>query len=202
MKKRSAKKVLFIDRDGTLIKEAPPTYQVDSFDKLEFYPHIFEYMHKIAGNLNYELVMATNQDGMGTASFPEEYFWPVQKFVIKSFENEGVQFRNVFIDRSFISDNNPSRKPGTGLLFDYLSNPAYDISRSFVIGDRITDMQLAKNIGCKGIWLKNDEHLGVTEIRDPSALKKTIVLATPDWKEIYKFLKKQPQTLVRVKSKK
>jgi len=189
MKKKPAKKILFIDRDGTLIKEAPPTYQVDTFDKLEFYPHIFEYMRKIACNLDYELVMVTNQDGMGTASFPEESFWPVQKFVITSFENEGVQFNNIFIDRSFIKDNSASRKPGTGMLLEYLNNPAYDIKRSFVIGDRITDMDLAKNLGCKGIWIKNDDQLGASEISDPAALKKTIAIATPDWKEVYEFLK-------------
>ena len=190
MKKRNKKKVLFIDRDGTLIKEAPPDYQVDTFEKLEFYPGIFEYMRKIAMNLNFELVMVSNQDGMGTPSFPEASFWPVQNFVIKSFENEGVQFSKIFIDRSFISDNNPSRKPGTGMLTEYLNNPEYDIKNSFVIGDRITDMQLAKNLRCKGIWLKNNEQLGATEIKDPAALNKTIILATPDWKKIYGFLKK------------
>jgi imidazoleglycerol-phosphate dehydratase/histidinol-phosphatase len=146
-------------------------------------------MRKIACNLDYELVMVTNQDGMGTFSFPEESFWPVQKFVIKSFENEGVQFRNIFIDRSLIADNNPSRKPGIGMLMNFLNNPAYEIKRSFVIGDRITDMQLAKNLGCKGIWLKNDDQLGITEIKDPSSLKKTIALETPDWKRVYRFLK-------------
>jgi len=189
MKKNKLKKVLFIDRDGTLIKEAPPTYQLDSFDKLEFYPHVFEYMRKIAGKLNYELVMVTNQDGMGTPSFPEETFWPVQDFVIKSFENEGVHFKKVLIDRSFVSDNSPSRKPGTGMLLNYMSDPGYDIKNSFVIGDRITDMELAKNLGCKGLWLKNDAGLGASEISDPVSLHKSIVLSTPHWQDIYQFLK-------------
>jgi len=187
MKKK--KKVLFIDRDGTLIKEAPPTYQIDSFEKLEFYPHAFEYMRKIATNLDFELVIVSNQDGMGTDTFPEESFWPVHHFVMKSFQNEGINFSEVYIDRSFISDNNPSRKPGTGMLLKYLNDPGYDIHGSFVIGDRITDMELAKNLGCKGIWLNNDSALGLAEIKDPVKLKKTIALATPDWKVIYAFLK-------------
>src|SRR6476661_6520112 len=125
------KKLLFIDRDGTLIKEAPPTYQVDSFDKLEFYPHVFEYMRKIS-KLNYEIVMVTNQDGMGSSSFPEDTFWPVQKFVIQSFRNEGVEFQKVFIDRTLLADNSPSRKPGTAMLVDYIDSPKYDLKKSFV----------------------------------------------------------------------
>lgn len=184
-------RILFIDRDGTLINEAPPTYQLDSFDKLQFYPHAFEYMNKIATELNYELVMVTNQDGLGTASFPEDSFWPLQNFVIKSFENEGVYFSKVFIDRTFPYEHAPTRKPGTAMLTQFLNNPAYDIANSFVIGDRITDMQLARNLGCKGLWLNVDEHLGAAEIKDTAQeLKKdTIVLATPDWKLIYEFLK-------------
>src|SRR5688500_6083112 len=149
-------RVLFIDRDGTLIKEAPPTYQIDSFDKLEFYPHMFEYMRRISRECNYKLVMVSNQDGMGTASFPEETFWPLHNFVIKSMENEDIHFDAVHIDRTFAHENATTRKPGIGLFSAYLNNTAFDISKSFVIGDRITDMQLAKNLGCKGIWLNND----------------------------------------------
>jgi imidazoleglycerol-phosphate dehydratase/histidinol-phosphatase len=189
--KSKKKKVLFIDRDGTLINEAPPTYQLDAFDKLEFYPDVFKYMRKIADRLDFELVMVTNQDGMGTASFPEETFHPVHNFVMKSFENEGVHFSKVFIDRSFVSDNSPSRKPGIGMLLEYVNNPAYDLKRSFVIGDRITDMQLAKNLGCKGIWLKNDGELGMAELSDPKALGSTIALTSPKWKDVYRFLKAQ-----------
>ena len=137
------KKVLFIDRDGTLIKEAPPTYQLDSFAKLEFYPDMFYYMRKIATELNYELVIVTNQDGLGTPVFPEETFWPVQNFVMTNLANEAINFTEVFIDRSFPADNAPTRKPATGMLTKYINNPTYDLLNSFVIGDRITDMQLA-----------------------------------------------------------
>ena len=184
-------RILFIDRDGTLINEAPPTYQLDSFDKLQFYPHVFEYMNKIATELNYELVMVTNQDGLGTESFPENTFWPLHNFVMKSFENEGVHFSRVCIDRTFPDEHAPTRKPATGMLTQYLDNSKYDIANSFVIGDRITDMQLAKNLGCKGIWLNLDEHLGASEVDGTvQQLKKnTIVLSTPDWKPIYEFLK-------------
>lgn len=189
-----AKKILFIDRDGTLINEAPPTYQLDSFDKLSFYPHVFEYMTKIATELDYELIMVTNQDGMGTDAFPENSFWPLHNFVMKSFENENVFFKEVFIDRTYPHENFDTRKPGIGLLKSFIDNPDYDISRSFVIGDRITDMQLAKNLGCKGIWLNVDEGLGAAEIRDTidSLKKDTIVLASPHWKDIYEYLKQQP----------
>ena len=184
------KKVLFIDRDGTLIKEAPPTYQLDSFSKLEFYPHVFAWMRRIATELDFELVMVTNQDGLGTDSFPEETFWPVHNFVMKSLENEEIIFNDVKIDRTFPVDNAPTRKPATGMLTSYLNNPDYDIAGSFVIGDRITDIQLAKNLGCKGIWLNVDATLGATELNDTiKDLESTIVLETTDWKKIYELLK-------------
>jgi len=189
------KRVLFIDRDGTLIKEAPPTYQLDAFEKVEFYPDMFYYMRKIATELNYELVIVTNQDGLGTASFPEDTFWPVQNFVMKSLANEGIHFTETFIDKSFAKDNAPTRKPRTGMLTKYINNPAYDLANSFVIGDRITDIQLAKNLGSKGIWLITDAGLGAAEIKDSiEALRKdTIALETPDWKAIYEFLKMPPR---------
>lgn len=189
------KRVLFIDRDGTLIKEAPPTYQLDAFEKVEFYPDMFYYMRKITTELNYELVIVTNQDGLGTASFPEDTFWPVQNFVMKSLANEGIHFAETFIDKSFAADNAPTRKPRTGMLTKYINNPAYDLANSFVIGDRITDIQLAKNLGSKGIWLITDPTLGAAEIKDSiDALRKdTIVLETPDWKAIYEFLKMPPR---------
>lgn len=184
------KKILFIDRDGTLINEAPPTYQLDSFDKLEFYPNMFNWMRRIATELDYELVMVTNQDGLGTSSFPEDTFWPVHNFVMKSLENEGIVFTEVKIDRTFAKDNAPTRKPATGMLTKYLNNSTYDIANSFVIGDRITDIQLAKNLGCKGIWLNNDPNLGATEISDDvKQLGTTVALETTDWKKIYEFLK-------------
>ena len=191
-------KVLFIDRDGTLIKEAPPTYQLDSFSKLEFYPDMFFYMRKISTELNYELVMITNQDGLGTVSFPEETFWPVQNFVMTNLANEAINFTEVFIDKTFPEDNAPTRKPATGMLTKYLDNPAYDLVNSFVIGDRITDMQLAKNLNCKGLWLNIDASLGAAEIKDTiDELKKdTIVLDTPHWAAIYEFLKLPPRKIV------
>ena len=184
------KKVLFIDRDGTLINEAPPTYQLDSFDKLEFYPGMFNWMQRIATELDYELVMVTNQDGLGTSSFPEDTFWPLHNFVMKSLQNEGIIFNDVKIDKTFAKENAPTRKPATGMLTAYLNNPDYDIAGSFVIGDRITDIQLAKNLGCKGIWLNNDANLGAAEINDArKELEATTVLETTDWKKIYEFLK-------------
>jgi imidazoleglycerol-phosphate dehydratase/histidinol-phosphatase len=194
-KSEAPKKVLFIDRDGTLINEAPPTYQLDSFDKLQFYPHVFEYMTKIATELDYELVMVTNQDGLGTATFPEDTFWPLQNFVISSFKNEEVIFSNVFIDKTFPYENALTRKPGTAMLTSYLNNPAYDITNSYVIGDRITDMQLAHNLNCKGIWLNVDEQLGAGEVNDniETLKEKTIALTTPNWEKIYTYLKLPPR---------
>ena len=186
----TGKRVLFIDRDGTLIKEAPPTYQIDSFAKLEFYPDVFQYLCKIAQELDYELVMVSNQDGLGTEAFPEDSFWPVQDFVTKSFANEGVHFSAFYFDKTFPWQNAPTRKPNTGLLTGYLNNPLYDIAHSFVIGDRITDVQLAKNLGCKGIWLNNDAALGAAEISDTvAALEDTIALESILWADIYTFLK-------------
>jgi imidazoleglycerol-phosphate dehydratase / histidinol-phosphatase len=194
---KGAKRVLFIDRDGTLIKEAPPTYQLDSFSKLEFYPDMFLYMRKIAAELDYELVMVTNQDGLGTASFPEDSFWPVHHLVMTSLQNEAIHFSEVCIDRTFPSANAPTRKPGTGMLTKYLNNPAYDIANSFVIGDRITDMQLAKNLQCKGFWLNIDASLGASEIKDTiTELKKeVIVMETPHWVDIYNYLKLPPRVV-------
>jgi imidazoleglycerol-phosphate dehydratase / histidinol-phosphatase len=184
------KRILFIDRDGTLINEAPPTYQLDSFDKLTFYAHMFEYMGRIARELDYELVMVTNQDGLGTDSFPEDTFWPLQNLVMKSLEGEGIRFSAVHIDKTFPHENAPTRKPGTGMLTQYLNNPAYDIENSYVIGDRITDVQLAKNLGCKAIWLNLDATLGSGEISDKvNELRSTIALESTEWSEIYTYLK-------------
>lgn len=183
------KKVLFIDRDGTLVLE-PHDYQLDAFEKLEFYRDSFQYLGKIARELDYELVMVTNQDGLGTDSFPEDTFWPVQNFILKSFENEGVKFNEVVIDRTFAKDNSETRKPRTGLLKAYLNKDEYDLENSYVIGDRLTDMELAKNLGAKGIFINTHEALGGDEVSvEKEELKKFIALETPDWKEIYELLK-------------
>jgi imidazoleglycerol-phosphate dehydratase/histidinol-phosphatase len=182
------KKVLFIDRDGTLIKETSDE-QIDTFEKMIFYPKAFTFLGKIAKELNYELVMITNQDGLGTETFPEETFWPVHNFILKSFENEGVVFDQVHLDRTFPNENADTRKPGTGLLTEYFSE-AYDLVNSFVIGDRLTDMELAKNLGARGIFINDETHLGTGEItvkRDE--LDSIISLETNDWENIYNFLK-------------
>jgi imidazoleglycerol-phosphate dehydratase/histidinol-phosphatase len=184
------KRILFIDRDGTIIKEAPPTYQIDAWEKLEFYPGVFNYLGKIADEFDYELIMVTNQDGLGGSGFPADHFWPIHQHIVKSFENEGVSFSATYIDRSLPSEHSPSRKPGTGMLKSYLGNPQYDIANSFVIGDRITDVQLAKNLGCKAIWLNNHPGLGLAEVKDDAAeLVKVVALETHSWAEVYTFLK-------------
>ena len=185
------KKLLFIDRDGTIIQEYPPTYQIDSFDKVSFYPQVFRYLGRIAEELDYELVLVTNQDGLGTEVFPEKDFWPAHNLVMSSFANEGIIFKEELIDRSYPADNLPTRKPGTGLLTHYLNNDSYDIPNSFVIGDRITDVQLAKNLGCRALWLKSNPELGAKEVSDEAEeLDAVVALATKDWKDIYEFLKK------------
>ena len=180
------KRVLFIDRDGTLALE-PEDCQLDTLEKLVFYPEVFTYLGKIAREMDYELVMVTNQDGLGTKSFPEVDFWPCHNFLIKSFENEGVVFDNTLIDKSFPTDNAPTRKPRTGLLTQYTEGTDYDLANSFVIGDRLTDMELAKNLGAKGLFLVNDETLGAEEARND--ITDAIALKTKAWKDIYSFLK-------------
>lgn len=187
------KKVLFIDRDGTLVLE-PEDYQVDSFQKLKFYPQVFTYLSKIAKELDYELVMVTNQDGLGTASHPEENFWPIQNFIIETFESENVKFEDIFIDKTFAKDNAPTRKPNTGLLTKYFDKDTYDLENSFVIGDRITDVKLAKNLNSKAIFINNDETLGAEEILENDDLENVIALKTTSWKEIYEFLKLENRT--------
>ncbi|WP_127136639.1 bifunctional histidinol-phosphatase/imidazoleglycerol-phosphate dehydratase HisB [Flagellimonas oceanensis] len=182
------KKVLFIDRDGTIIKETADE-QIDAFEKMIFYPKAFTYLGKIANELDYELVMITNQDGLGTDIFPEDTFWPVHNFIIKSFENEGVVFDNVFIDRTFPKENADTRKPGTGMLTSYFSDE-YDLTNSFVIGDRLTDVELAKNLGAKGIFINDETNLGTGEITvKREELDDHIALESNDWQKIYEFLK-------------
>ena len=179
------KKVLFIDRDGTLVIEPPIDFQLDSLEKLEFYPNVFQFLSRIATELDYELVMVTNQDGMGTDSFPENTFWPAQNKIIQAFENEGIVFSDVLIDSSFPEQNLPTRKPGVGMLPQYIKGN-YDLKNSFLIGDRMTDVQLAENLGCQAIFISNDS----TEKAS---------LTTTSWNEIYKFLSQQPRmaTVVR-----
>ena len=187
------KRVLFIDRDGTLIKE-PADEQIDSFDKLIFYPNVFQYMSKICKELDFEIVMITNQDGLGTDIYPENTFWPVHNFVIDTFKNEGVVFQEQFIDKTFAKDNAPTRKPNTGLLTKYFSED-YDLGNSFVIGDRLTDIELAKNLNAKGIYINDNTNLGTNEITvKREELNNYIALETNDWKEIYRFLKAKERT--------
>lgn len=184
------KKVLFVDRDGTLLQEYPPTYQIDHFDKLIFYPHVIKYMTKIAEELDYELVLVSNQDGMGTEKFPAEHFWPVHNLVMSTFANEGIMFSKELIDASMPEEHSPNRKPRTGMFMEYMNNPEYDLKNSFVIGDRITDVQLAVNLGCKALWINNNPDLGSSEITSSKEeLDAATVLETQHWKDIYEFLK-------------
>lgn len=184
------KKILFVDRDGTLILETADE-QIDSFAKLEFYPGALIWLPRIAKEFDFELVMVTNQDGLGTASYPEETFWPVHNFILKAFENEGVKFSDFAIDKTFPKDNAPTRKPGTALLTKYLDIEKYDLKGSYTIGDRKNDILLAKNLGAKAIWLNDNSNLGGAEFTQDQhdALHDTIVLETTDWQKIYEFLK-------------
>lgn len=187
---------MFIDRDGTLIMEPPVTNQVDAFSKLEFYPHVFEYLSRIVKELDYELAMVTNQDGLGSEIFPEEAFWPLQNFVIKTFRDQGILFSDIFIDRTFPHENKNTRKPGTGMLVRYIEDENYDLQNSFVIGDRLTDVELAKNLDSKAIFINNFQELGTSEITvSHEDLKKVIALETQKWEDIYNFLK-QPSRKV------
>ena len=187
------KKVLFIDRDGTMIKE-PEDEQIDSFEKLIFYPKVFTYLSKIAKELDFELAMITNQDGLGTEVYPENTFWPVHNFIMNAFENEGVVFADVFIDKTFPHENADTRKPKTGLLGKYFTED-YDLENSFVIGDRLTDVELAKNLGAKAIFINDDTNLGNDEISvKRNELEQYIALESSDWQEIYEFLKLENRT--------
>ncbi|MDR0384912.1 MAG: bifunctional histidinol-phosphatase/imidazoleglycerol-phosphate dehydratase HisB [Prevotellaceae bacterium] len=174
------KKVLFIDRDGTLVIEPSTDYQIDSLEKLEFYPGVFQNLAKIAGELDYELVMVTNQDGLGTVSFPEDAFLPVQNKIIRAFENEGIIFADIHIDKSFLHENLPTRKPGIGMLKKYLHGN-YDLKNSFVIGDRLSDVELAKNLGSKSVLISKNACADAD-------------LTTAEWSEIYAYLKQIPRS--------
>ena len=177
------KKVLFIDRDGTIVIEPPVDYQLDAFEKLEFYPKAIRNLYFIRQKLDFEFAMVTNQDGLGTPSFPEDTFWPVHNLVLNTLRNEGVTFDEIFIDRSFPEDNAPTRKPRTGMLTRYLNNEDYDLAGSFVIGDRATDVELANNLGCKAILLQDDK-----ECLKEKNLENVCALATTDWDRIAEFL--------------
>ncbi len=177
------KKVLFIDRDGTIVIEPPVDYQLDAFEKLEFYPKAIRNLYFIRQKLDFEFAMVTNQDGLGTPSFPEDTFWPVHNLVLNTLRNEGVTFDEIFIDRSFPEDNAPTRKPRTGMLTHYLNNEDYDLAGSFVIGDRATDVELAKNLGCKAILLQDDK-----ECLKEKNLEDVCALATTDWDRVAEFL--------------
>ncbi|WP_101545236.1 bifunctional histidinol-phosphatase/imidazoleglycerol-phosphate dehydratase HisB [Bacteroides cutis] len=186
------KKVLFIDRDGTLVVEPPIDYQLDSLEKLEFYPKVMRNLGFIRSKLDFEFVMVTNQDGLGTVSFPEETFWPAHNLMMKTLAGEGITFDEVCIDRSMPEDFAPTRKPRTGMLVKYLNNPDYDLTNSFVIGDRLTDVELAKNLGCKAILLQENMNIlksglegGGTNSED---FGEVCVLATKDWDKVAEFL--------------
>lgn len=182
------KKILFIDRDGTLIKE-PADEQTDSFEKLQFYPKVFQGLSKIAKELDFELVLVTNQDGLGTEAYPENTFWPVHNFVMNTLKEEGIEFAEEIIDRTFAKDNQPTRKPNTGLLTKYFSKE-YDLKNSFVIGDRLTDVELAKNLGSKAIYINDETNLGTDEITvKREELDGFIALESNNWNTIYEFLK-------------
>lgn len=186
------KKILFIDRDGTLINE-PKDFQVDSFEKLSFKKSVLKYLSKISEELDFDLVMVTNQDGLGTKSFPEKEFWPVQNFIINTFENEGIYFKEILIDRTFPNENANTRKPNTGLIEKYLVDKNININESFVIGDRLTDLKFAQNIGCKGILindLKTTDHL-----KSGSNIDENSMFSFQDWKSIYNFLKLEFRTI-------
>ncbi len=187
------KKILFIDRDGTLILEPPINFQVDSIEKLKFYPGIFKNLNRIVSHLEYKIVMVTNQDGLGTTSFPEATFWPAQNQLMEALQGEGIKFDEVLIDKSFPQDNAPTRKPRTGLLNHYQTNE-YDLANSIVIGDRLTDVELAKNLGCKAIFLA-DKTIG-TELIDQSGFQSFCLLVTPSWDEIAAYLFRTNRTAV------
>ena len=177
------KKVLFIDRDGTLVVEPPIDYQLDSLEKLKFVPGVMRNLGFIRSKLDFELVMVTNQDGLGTSSFPEETFWPAHNLMLETLKGEGITFDDILIDRSMPADNALTRKPRTGMLTKYLDANTYDLKNSFVIGDRLTDVQLAKNLGCKAIYLNDSS----TDLED-KALNDICALATTSWDRIAEFL--------------
>ena len=174
------KRVLFIDRDGTIVVE-PSDEQLDSFDKLEFVPGIFRALSFLSGHTDFEFVMASNQDGLGTSSYPEADFWPTHNFILNTLKGEGVEFDDILIDPHFPEDNAPTRKPGTGMFGKYMTDE-YDLSASYVIGDRATDVELARNLGCRAILLQDSSD----DLSDD--LKAVCALATRDWWKVAEFI--------------
>jgi len=189
-------KILFIDRDGTLIEEPKDDFQVDSFEKLKFLPLVISNLKKIINETDYKLVMVTNQDGLGTKVFPEKTFWPVHNLMLDIFKNENIIFEDVFIDKTFAKDNAPTRKPNTGLLTKYLDATQYDLANSYVIGDRLTDIQLAKNLDAQGILIGRSADTTDDDKLNQKALKNYIALNTNSWNEIYEFLSKPKRTSI------
>ena len=179
------KRALFIDRDGTLVIEPPVDYQLDSLEKLEFYPKVFRNLYFIRKNLDFEFVIVSNQDGLGTSSFPEETFWPAHNKMLKTFEGEGITFDDILIDPSFPEEHSPNRKPATGMLTAYMDG-SYDLAHSFVIGDRLSDMQLAANLGAQGIWLHADDEVAAELLAQHPEVRPALI--TPDWDRISEFL--------------
>jgi len=190
-------KILFIDRDGTLIDEPKDNFQVDTFEKLKFLPNVISYLKKIIEETDFKLVMITNQDGLGTRSFPEKTFWPTHNLMLDIFKNEGIIFDEVLIDKTFAKDNAPTRKPNTGLVTKYFDATKYDLKNSFVIGDRLTDIQLAKNLSSKGILIGRSADKTDDDKLKQNELKKSIALKTSNWKDIYAFLK-EPERIAIV----
>ncbi len=186
-------KLLFIDRDGTIIDEPKTDFQIDSLEKLEFLPKALSNLRKIAEETDHKLIMVTNQDGLGTESFPEDTFWPAHNKMLKTMENENIHFSAVHIDRSFPHENLPTRKPATGLLTEYINNNIYDLANSYVLGDRATDVQLAVNLGAKAIFITDGLTNNLIEGFTPEQ-KEATKLVTNDWDEIYEFLKLPART--------
>ncbi|MFM8740588.1 MAG: bifunctional histidinol-phosphatase/imidazoleglycerol-phosphate dehydratase HisB [Cytophagales bacterium] len=197
MKQHLPKRVLFIDRDGTLIYESPSDPQIDSLEKLAFIPGVFTWLGRIARELDFELVMVTNQDGLGTSNFPEDTFWPVQNLVMKTLRGEGIEFQSVHIDRSMPAENKPTRKPGTAMLTDFFDQTQYDLSRSFVIGDRLTDIELAHNLGAQGILL-NDGSLKAKLQNQSYAF--SCIGTVNSWREIFELVKPKRAAFVQRKT--
>jgi len=183
---KTKKRVLFIDRDGTLVLEPPVTLQLDSLEKLEYYPRVFRNLYFLRSKLDFEFVMVTNQDGLGTTSFPEETFWPVQNQLLKAFSNEGIEFDAIHIDKSMPEDNSPTRKPGTDMLQVYFSDE-YDLAGSFVIGDRLTDVKLAANLGCKAILMQKPGSMMALRVK-AAGLEPVCALVTDSWDNVSTFL--------------
>ncbi|MCR5714794.1 MAG: bifunctional histidinol-phosphatase/imidazoleglycerol-phosphate dehydratase HisB [Bacteroidales bacterium] len=179
-------KLLFIDRDGTILTE-PADEQIDNWSKFAFVPGVIRNLYMICKNLDFKMVMVTNQDGLGTPSFPEESFWPLQNLMLQTLKSEGIEFHDILIDRSFPADNLPTRKPGTAMLTEYLTSGEYDLAGSFVIGDRETDVKLAQNLGCKAILLNQKDPF---EAQMKERFPDTCALVTPDWDDVFAFLRR------------